>query len=86
MANVAPKDADAVRRLLTDIYNKNFTVGHEAVCELAKEYQQKYAVWFSMCHLYHVMIGSTPYEAMEYADFPGADSVIIRLRNVLDSI
>lgn len=87
MANVAPKkDADAVRRLVADIYDKNLTVGHEAICSLAKEYQKKYAEWFSACHLYHVMIGSTPFEIADHADFPGADSVIIQLRDILDSI
>ncbi|MBI2636066.1 hypothetical protein HYW84_01955 [Candidatus Peregrinibacteria bacterium] len=86
MANVAPKqDADTVRRLLIDIQNKNFTVGCKAVYDLAEKYQEKYATWFNTCHLYHVMIGSTPYEVTD-ADFPGDDSVITRLKDILDTI
>lgn len=86
MANiVSEKDVNEVKQLVVNIWEKDINAGSEAIVNLAEEYRAKYADW-AKCHLYHVMIMSTPSGAPDFADFPGDDSVIARLRNILDGI
>ena len=73
-----------VADLVGQIYQKNIIVGQNAIIKLADEYKAKYP-FAESCHLYHKMIGSTLNDPT-HANFPDQDSVIHRLKKILDSI
>ena len=74
----------SVKELVEQIYAKNIVAGQDAIILLSEEYKRKYS-YAMTCHLYHKMIGST-LSNPTHANFPGQDSVINRLKQILDSI
>ena len=82
---MANPNVQRTKGLVSKIWNKDIDNGPDEIVKLCKMYRQKYADWAEV-ELYHAAAGSTPLAPPAHEDFPGDDSVLIRLQQILDSL